>query len=597
MAACPAGQMPQTGPNTCVSVGTDAVPSGFEAAGPQWGFRAIVPSAACGADTRAAIGQTACQPIDDCSAPFPPSNATITVQSGATGAVPWIVPTIAAALAIAANGSTIAIDEGTYAGVVIDRDVNFVGRCASKVIVQSQSTNDHGIGADGPYKVSVRSVGFQGFNFAIWVGGGSNVTVQNSVFSLGQVAAWVTTGGTLQFQGNLVDSTPSIMVDGVLVADGGQATVSDTEFRDIHIALDAFGRGARATGSRLVVSERSPEFSALLIAAVGGEVDVDHSRLEAFQKSVGAAEDTDVREPGKTEGGTLHVSSSELVRTFSTDPSGLDVSGGSSLELAESTLAYRARIAVSAEYASNVTVTRSVIRPVDPSDPANHALGSAFVVNDGTRLAVEESAILRPGQSAILASNGCQITLDRSLIQGTWEFARTDLTTRLGIGQAISLSGNASLVMTDSTLEDNAGVSIWMSNETASIQVLRSAILDTRDPKTSTSTAGLLAWGGTVDVEDSLVQGIPDTAIAIGQAMGVVSHTILGKSSVGFRMMGDSRLVQVKDASLRPSAGKVLSRENVLIDMASAEQGGTLPLGGCRCPDAGAPSVPDAAAP
>ena len=79
--------------------------------------------------------------------------------------------------------------------------------------------------------------------------------------------------------------------------------------------------------------------------------------------------------------------------------------------------------------------------------------------------------------------------------------------------------------------------------------------------------------------------------------MGVVSHTILGKSRVGFRMMGDSRLVQVKDASLRPSAGKVLSRENVLIDTASAEQGGTLPLGDCRCPDAGAPSVPDAAAP
>jgi hypothetical protein len=581
IAACKAGMMPTTAPDTCAPVGPTAVPEGFLASTPDWGFHAIVPTAVCGDATRAVIGQATCQPIDDCNAPFPPSNAKVVVRSGATPG-PGVASDIAGALAQVSPGDTIAIDEGTYAGVTVDRDVNFVGRCASMVIVATQTAGDTGLGADGPYKVTARSINFQGFDFALWVGGGASMTVTSSIFSLGEVAAWVTTDGTLTFQNNLVDSTPDILVDGVIIANGGHATVTDSEFRDIHIAVDAYGTGALGTASRIVASERSNELSGLVIAADGGEVDLDHSQLVAVEQFIGGAQNTDVRNPGSIEPGTLRISTSELLHTEPTDPSGFDVDGRSTFELTQSTLGYRARIAVSAEDGANVTIAQSVIRPVLPSDVATLDVGAGLVINSGARLSIDGSAIVSPGQTAILASNECQIALTSSLIEGTWEFARTDLTTRLGIGQAISLSGNASLVMTDSTLENNAGISIWMSNETATVEVLRSAILGTQDPATATSTAGLLAWGGTIDVQDSLIQGIPDTAIAVGQAMGTVSQTVLSKNAVGFRMMGTSTLDQVT-TTVRPTAGRVVSQDNVLVDTPSAESNATLPLGDCHC--------------
>jgi hypothetical protein len=602
IATCGAGKMPRTAPNQCAPVGPDAVPAGFKTSAPEWGFHAVVPSAPCGDTTRAAIGHDTCLPVDDCTAPFPPPDATIVVRSGATSS-PGVEPTLAGALAKVASGDTIAIDDGTYEGVVVDRSVNFVGRCASKVIVTGTLVpNDGGItvgiGADGPYKVSVRSINFQNFSFALWIGDGATVTADNSIFSLGEVAAWVTTGGALQFHGNLVDSTPEIMVDGAIVANGGQATVSDSEFRNIHIAIDAYGHGARAAGSELVISERSPEESGLVMAADGAEVDVDRSRLDAPLRFLGGSQDTDVRNPGSTEPSTLRISNSEMLRTEPTDPSGFDVTGGSTFDLSESTLSYRARIAISAENAAIVSVSHSVLLPVAPSDVVTQSLGAGLVLNSGAHVTIDESAILNPGESAILASDGCQISLAGSFIEGTWEFNRTDLTSRLGIGQAISLSGNASLVMTDSTLENNAGVSIWMSEETASLQVLRSAILSTEDDVAkSTSTAGFLAWGGTIDVEDSLVQGIPDTAIAIGKATGVISNTVLGKSSVGFRMMGKSTLDEVKSTAMHPKAEQILSQSNTLVDIASSESKASLPLGDCHCPGTSTAGGPDASAP
>lgn len=577
---CGAGQMAKAGSPSCAPVGPLGPPDGFEAAADgAWGFRAIVPARVCGAAERASIGSAACAPIDDCSAPFPPANAKLVVS--ATGM------TLAAALAIAGDGDTIAIDEGTYASVIVDRDVNLVGRCASKVVFQAAGAGkENGVGVDGGHTVGVKSITFRGFEFGIWAGGaGTKAKVERAIFEKGGAAAWVVSGASLDFSKSLVTSegtSASALVDGIIVARNASATITDSEFRGMHVAIDGFGVGTHVTASRLVVSERSPELlSPLVVASEGAKVEVDASRLEALKSYLGGAKALDDRDPKGNVPATLRVSKSELVRTNPTDASGFDVLGGSTLEITDSTLAYRARVAISAEEAANVSLVRSVIRPVSKDDAKNRVVGAAFVINDGVHLTLEGSAVVGSSESAILASRGCQIRLTSSLVADTWEYTRQSLSKRFASGQAISLSGDASLELTDSTLANNAGVAIWMGPDGSSLRMDRSLVAATAAD--SKAIAGIFAMSGTLEITDSIVHGIPDTALALGAVTGVVSRTILSKSPVAYRAGEGTTLVDTKDEARVPEAGELVTRANVLVDIGAPQVPDELPLGVCNC--------------
>jgi hypothetical protein len=447
---------------------------------------------------------------------------------------------------------------------------------------------ENGVAVDRGHKVSVRSVTFHGFEFGVWAGGaGTAATVERSIFESGGAAAWVVAGATLDFRTSLVTSagtTQNVLVDGILVARGGQATVTDSELRHLHVALDAFGIGSHLGASRLVVSERSPELlSPLVVSSEGAKVEVDSSRFEAFDRDLGGAKALDDRDPKGNTPATLRISKSELIRTNPTDAAGFDVSGGSTLELTDSTLTSRARIAISAEEAATVSIVRSIIRPVAKDDPSKRVSGAALVVNDGVHLSLEGSAILASSQSAILASRECQLRVASSLIADTWEYTRKDLGKRFTSGQAISLSGNATLELTDSTLANNAGVAIWMGPEQSSVRIERSAILSTKPVAESTSIAGLFAMSGTLEISDSLFHGIPDTALSLSGVTGAVSRTFFSQSSVAFRVLGDTTLVEDADEARVPGAGEVITRKNVIVDVATTQSADELPLGDCRC--------------
>jgi hypothetical protein len=579
---CGVGEMPRAGSSTCVSVGPAAAPEGFEpAADGAWGYRAIVPPHPCLGLERAAIGSRDCVPIDDCNAPFPPANAKLVVKAGGL--------TLPDALAIAGDGDTIALDEGTYASIVVDRDVNLIGRCASKVMFKAAGAGkENGIGVDGGHKVSVRSVTFHGFEFGVWAGGaGTSATVERSIFETGGAAAWVVAGATLDFRTSLVTSagtTQNVLVDGILVARGGTATVTDSEFRYLHVALDAFGIGTHVSASRLVVNERSPEpLSPLVVSSEGATVEVDSSRFEAFDRGLGGAKALDDRDPKGNAPATLHISKSELIRTNPTDAAGFDVYGGSNLELTDSTLTSRARVAISAEESANVSLVRSILRPVAADDPSKRVSGAALIVNDGVHLSLDGSVILGSSQSAILASRECQLRVANSLIADTWEYTRKDLGKRFASGQAISLSGNATLELTDSTLANNAGVAIWMGPEQSSVRIERSAVLSTKAAKDSTAIAGLFALSGTLEITDSLFHGIPDTAISLSGMTGAIARTVFSQSAVAFRVVADTTLVEDADEARVPGAGEVITRKNVIVDVATAQSADELPLGDCRC--------------
>ena len=147
------------------------------------------------------------------------------------------------------------------------------------------------------------------------------------------------------------------------------------------------------------MSERSPELlSPLVVSSEGAKVEVDSSRLEALNSYLGGAKALDDRDPKGNTPATLHISKSELIRTNPTDASGFDVLGGSTFELTDSTLAYRARVAISGEEAANISLVRSVIRPVSKDDAKNRVVGAALIVNDGVRLSLDGSAIVSSGK-------------------------------------------------------------------------------------------------------------------------------------------------------------------------------------------------------
>src|SRR2546423_3836813 len=72
--------MPATGPRDCVPVGWNNCPAGFAPDPSGWGCTDISPAQPCSGATLETLGSTACQPLGDCAAPFPPANATIFVD-------------------------------------------------------------------------------------------------------------------------------------------------------------------------------------------------------------------------------------------------------------------------------------------------------------------------------------------------------------------------------------------------------------------------------------------------------------------------------------------------------------------------------------
>jgi hypothetical protein len=563
-----------TGGAECVDVGPSEVPGGFERVKDVWGFKAINGWGGCPLRFYSAIGRRDCEGIDlPCSADFAPPGATV-VHGQAE---------LLAALAARRSGATIALAEGTYAPIVIDHDVKLVGQCPEKTVLRGTGGKSHAIEIRGSHSVSIRSLSIREAGFALWASDGAAIEVTRSLLSNNECGAWIERGAKLDFRHSLVEAGDVKMGDGIIVARGGHAALENMEFRDMHVALQVFGAGSTAKGSSLVMKDRSPEpLSALVVAAHGGDIDIDRSLIFAEKTFIGGARGGDPREDGVLPA-HLRVTSSEVLRVHPTDAGGFDVSDGSRLELVNDTFETRARVAVSAEKGAKVSVERTVIRPVLPTDTADWGVGAGFIINDDVQLDLDRTAIMGVVQSAIMASRGCHVRVSGSLVQDVWEFERKDYGKRFGTGQAISLSGDAALELTDSTLLDNAGASIWMDrgNE-ASVKVERSVIAVTREPERSTATVGLLAWSGTVDLRDSLVHGMP-SSLAFGDATGAVFGTTLSRGDVGFRFLGQSRAAAAAQADQRPSDGEILTRGNVLVETATVQSEEALALGDCRC--------------
>ena len=166
---CPAGTRAALGNHACQPIAAIACPPGFQADPSGWGCRDISPSEVCAGATFELLGNAACQPIGDCNAAFPPPDATYfvdaTYSAGQINATHFT--TIKAALTAAPPSSVIAVEAGTYTeSLDPKKPVRFVGRCAEKVILQSDGGMTAGLQA-----LSTDGVSMKGFTLSGHRGG------------------------------------------------------------------------------------------------------------------------------------------------------------------------------------------------------------------------------------------------------------------------------------------------------------------------------------------------------------------------------------------------------------------------------------------
>ena len=578
---CAIGTMVGKGGTACVPVGPDeTAPDGFKRSTDDWGFRAVNVWGLCPDRFMSVMGSEICRGIDipcPADADFPPSGSTLVHDQ----------TELAAAMAATGSGSTIALADGTYDPIVIDRDVTLIGRCPERAFfrgdVAGATGQSRAISIKGAHTVSLHSITVQNAGHAIWASDGAKVAIERMVFASNGSASWIQNGASLKAWHVLVKGADAKDADGILVGDGGHADLDGLELRDMHVAVQAFGSGSTVTASEMVISDRSTEpLAALVIASHGGDVQLARSLVFAKDIFIGGSSDIDARETGSLPA-TLKITDSEIMRVDPSDAGGFDVAGGSTLALVNDTFETRGRVAISAHGGANVSLERTVIRPVLPTDPANRGIGAGLVIDDGVRLTLDRSAIMGVVQSGVMASKGCHIRATGSLIADVWEYTRMDFQKRFDSGQAISLSGDAALDMTDSALLNNAGASIWLdAGGQASVKLQSSVIASTRDRARSSAAVGLLAWSGTVDVRDSLVHDI-GTAFGFGKVTGAVAGTTISKGDVAFRFSNGGHSVVADSADQRPAAGELLTRDDVLVETPTAETQEALPLGDCRC--------------
>jgi hypothetical protein len=209
----------------------------------------VLPAKACTGAARDVLGETDCAPIGDCTATFPPADATVTVDPLASGGGSTYTK-IQAALDAAPDGAVIAVSPGTYPEALsFDRDVSLrlVGRCARDVIV-APKTDDFSLAVGG--KLTVRGMTFRGGNGVVAAGTDATLALEDSMVdgAAGQGAS--ASKGTLRLTRSAVrhvTPTGDGPAFGLFAVTGAHLAIEDS------VVDSLAGVGAYATDDRTVI--------------------------------------------------------------------------------------------------------------------------------------------------------------------------------------------------------------------------------------------------------------------------------------------------------------------------------------------------------
>jgi hypothetical protein len=134
--------------DVCISVGWQDCQPPFVQREDGWGCTVLTPQFSCAGPTRGAPGKEECQPLGDCSRPFPPPEATLFVD-------PQLDPAdvsanrfreLQNAVAAAGPGDVIALLPGTHwGGFSRSTDLSLIGLCPDEVFLEPEFPTDPGM--------------------------------------------------------------------------------------------------------------------------------------------------------------------------------------------------------------------------------------------------------------------------------------------------------------------------------------------------------------------------------------------------------------------------------------------------------------------
>jgi nitrous oxidase accessory protein NosD len=521
---------------------------------------AIVPAAACSGATRAALGNDTCVPIGDCSAAFPDGAKVVTDPA-----------TLGATLSAAAPGSTIALEAGTYPGIMITKDVTLVGRCAERVIFSGNGTG-RGI------SVNARHVVLRGLsvtNFQLGIAVPNTTSLEASQIYISKSTIDLDVNGTASLSESVIEGGLPATTDGagVWAAKGATVNLRDVETRESIAAIVALDTGTKVSVKRSVLGYTGPtRLNFLVSATAGANLDIEESTLRTRVAAIAFVGNdlsgTAVHPDTTSTLAKLRFASSELsqhgfARTESAD---VQVSAGGAVTFDQSSVLYDALLGVTVDKAGG---TADVTSTVFTARPTGDAARTAFYITHGGTVTMAKSAIVGSYQKALFVANaGSTLTLDHSLVTGTRSGVSSSGATSGATGLAIAAFDSAALSVVDSSIVDSDVNAIY-AGAGARLELTRATIDGVHHKNVALAGMGVIVEDAAIGMEDSTLRNCDDAALAFFHGEGVVHANHFTANGVGIHVQ--SAIVTELDQPRTQTFDEVVLSGNVFED-------GELPL-------------------
>jgi hypothetical protein len=549
---CAAGTMGSVADAACVPVGPKSCADGFAKAKSGWGCAAVHPAEVCTGATQARIGSTACVPVSDCNAAFPPAGTDATAHDAAE---------LTAALARVRSGGTIALDAGTYDGIELSTSVRLVGRCASKVIIKGVGAG-RGILVQGSTKASVSGVTITGFKGAVVAANGGTIDLAD-VAMIGNPYGIVASNGTVHVDGAVFEGPPASAPkegQGLLAVTsekGANVTIANADIREYGAAIRSLDKGI-ATLRRSVVTSYADDTSSQHVfgAYSEGHVTVEESGVYIRQAStifaiVGRTLDTITKDPNARPG-QLRFVASDLWKGDLEDPGWLfGVHEGARVEIEGTTITHRGDAAFDVRDAeTTLAIKDSAILSSAKTGVAH----TGVTVFSGASADLEGVAMVSPSSSAIFVGDvGSRVSFVRSLVTGM----------RSGPGTAALVSDRAATLTIDGgAVMDSEGYAL-IGNAASKI-IIGHGFFDGAGVGQGVAITATTALA----MNDSIVRRQGDAALTfVLGAQGTVSDSFFLDNQVALHL-DQARILDAKPGEPATGEGEVVLARNTFTNNA-----------------------------
>lgn len=521
---CPSGAMPRLGVRDCAPVGWRSCPAGFEPDPSGWGCVDVSPAQSCSGATLELLGNPTCQPLGDCAAPFPPSDATLFVDDSYAQVDSTHFRKVFDAVMAAPAGAVIAVEAGSYVeNLDVNTTVRIVGRCAERVVITGPGDNRAGVLVGQGGDVEVRGVTLAGHQSGVYVHQGGQAIIRESALTanrwMGVYVLGAGSSATLsrtRVAGTKADAQGRYGW-GAGAQAGGTLILADSALVGNH-SKGVVVSGAASLGrlTRVVVRDTLSDIAGSTpgrggtgaAAGYGARLEMSSSLLEANRYANLSA----------VQAGSVAVASDTVFRRALRDGLGeygrnLEVTSGARAELSTCALvdSKDGNLVVMGQ-GSLAKLSSSVLRSTSSS---SGAFGEGAIVAPGGRLELLDCALVENHAVGLVVQEGGQAFGQGVLVRGT----QPDANGKLGVGVQVGFGGQ--LELSGSALLGNRGASLLVTRAGTDGTPSRAVVKGTLIRDTLSDSAGLFGrgvevnLGGRLELSSSALSGNREVGLSV----------------------------------------------------------------------------------